>query len=334
MGKINVAIIGVGNCASSLVQGVHFYRTPSDEEVDPRAHARQPRRLSHQRHQLRRRLRHRQEQGRQGPVGGHLHAAEQHLQVRDVPHDGRARAPRHDPRRPGQVPLARSSRRRPARPPTSSASCRDTKTDVVLNYLPVGSEEATKWYVEQVLDAGCGLVNCIPVFIAREHVLAEALRGARPAHHRRRHQVAGRRHDRPPRADPALPRPRRPPRPHLPAQLRRQHRLPEHAGARAPGVEEDLQDQRRHLAARLRAARRRHPRRPQRLRAVAARPQVVLHPHGRHDLRQRAAEPGAEAGGLGQPQLRRRGHRRHPLLQAGAGPRHHGRRSSGPRPTS
>ena len=43
-----------------------------------------------------------------------------------------------------------------------------TKTDVVLNYLPVGSEEATKWYIEQVLTAGCGFVNCIPVFIARE----------------------------------------------------------------------------------------------------------------------------------------------------------------------
>jgi myo-inositol-1-phosphate synthase len=40
--------------------------------------------------------------------------------------------------------------------------------DVVINYLPVGSEEATKWYVEQVLQAGCALVNCIPVFIARE----------------------------------------------------------------------------------------------------------------------------------------------------------------------
>jgi Myo-inositol-1-phosphate synthase len=45
---------------------------------------------------------------------------------------------------------------------------KDTKTDVVVNYLPVGSEMATKWYVEQVLEAGCALVNCIPVFIARE----------------------------------------------------------------------------------------------------------------------------------------------------------------------
>ena len=45
---------------------------------------------------------------------------------------------------------------------------KDTATDVVVNYLPVGSEAATKWYVEQVLEAGCALVNCIPVFIARE----------------------------------------------------------------------------------------------------------------------------------------------------------------------
>jgi myo-inositol-1-phosphate synthase len=44
----------------------------------------------------------------------------------------------------------------------------DTQTDVVVSYLPVGSEQATKWYVEQILEAGCGFVNCIPVFIARE----------------------------------------------------------------------------------------------------------------------------------------------------------------------
>lgn len=45
---------------------------------------------------------------------------------------------------------------------------KDTKTDVVINYLPVGSENATKWYVEQILEAHCALVNCIPVFIGRE----------------------------------------------------------------------------------------------------------------------------------------------------------------------
>jgi myo-inositol-1-phosphate synthase len=45
---------------------------------------------------------------------------------------------------------------------------RSTRTDVVVSYLPVGSEMATKWYVEQVLEAGCGFINCIPVFIASQ----------------------------------------------------------------------------------------------------------------------------------------------------------------------
>ena len=70
---------------------------------------------------------------------------------------------------------------------------KETKADVVVNYLPVGSEEATKWYVEQVLEAGCGLVNCIPVFIAREPYWQRRFAEKRPAHHRRRHQEPGRR---------------------------------------------------------------------------------------------------------------------------------------------
>jgi len=45
---------------------------------------------------------------------------------------------------------------------------RETKTDVVVSYLPVGSEAAAKWYAEQILEAGCAMVNCMPVFIARE----------------------------------------------------------------------------------------------------------------------------------------------------------------------
>jgi myo-inositol-1-phosphate synthase len=45
---------------------------------------------------------------------------------------------------------------------------KDTNTDLIINYLPVGSEMATKWYVEQALEAGVGFINCIPVFIARE----------------------------------------------------------------------------------------------------------------------------------------------------------------------
>ena len=53
---------------------------------------------------------------------------------------------------------------------------KDTKTDVVINFLPVGSEMATKWYVQHILDAGCGMVNCIPVFIARENYWQERFR--------------------------------------------------------------------------------------------------------------------------------------------------------------
>jgi myo-inositol-1-phosphate synthase len=54
-----------------------------------------------------------------------------------------------------------------------------TRTDVVVSYLPVGSEQATKWYVEQVLEAGCGFVNCIPVFIAREKYWDNRFKAAR-----------------------------------------------------------------------------------------------------------------------------------------------------------
>src|ERR671920_350125 len=54
----------------------------------------------------------------------------------------------------------------------------DTHTDVVVSYLPVGSEQATKWYVEQVLEAGCGFVNCIPVFIASENYWANRFQKA------------------------------------------------------------------------------------------------------------------------------------------------------------
>src|SRR5207237_1888873 len=56
----------------------------------------------------------------------------------------------------------------PGEPDDVVGILRDTKTDVVVNYLPVGSEAATKWYTEQVLEAGCAMVNCMPIFIARE----------------------------------------------------------------------------------------------------------------------------------------------------------------------
>ena len=56
---------------------------------------------------------------------------------------------------------------------------KETKTDVVVSYLPVGSEMATKWYVEQILEAGCAFVNCIPVFIASQEYWAKRFREAK-----------------------------------------------------------------------------------------------------------------------------------------------------------
>jgi myo-inositol-1-phosphate synthase len=55
---------------------------------------------------------------------------------------------------------------------------RDAKADVLVCYLPVGSEQATKWYVEQALAAGVGFVNCLPVFIAREDYWDKRFRAA------------------------------------------------------------------------------------------------------------------------------------------------------------
>ena len=85
------------------------------------------------------------------------------IKFADVPQARRHGAARHDARRPRQVPVARSSRRRPARPPTSSSILQGRpKADVLVIYLPVGSEKATKWYVEQALQAGVRLRQLHP----------------------------------------------------------------------------------------------------------------------------------------------------------------------------
>lgn len=165
--KVRVAIIGVGNCASALVQGVWYYRdVPDDASVPGLMHV------------------------RLGPyhvrdieftaafdidankVGKDLAEAiftppNNTLKFADVPklgvkvyrgmtHDGIGRY------------LSGIIRKAPGPTDNIVRILRDTGTDVVVNFLPVGSEEATKWYVEQVLDAGCAFVNGIPVFIARE----------------------------------------------------------------------------------------------------------------------------------------------------------------------
>jgi len=166
-GKVRVAIVGVGNCASSFVQGVQYYQNAKAGERVPG-------------------LMHVDLGGYHisdiefsaafdidaDKVGKDLSQAvfsgqNNTVKFSDVPrldvpvyrgmtHDGIGKY------------LSQVITKAPGETADVVKILQDTKTDVVVSYLPVGSEEATKWYVEQVLAAGCGFVNCIPVFIARE----------------------------------------------------------------------------------------------------------------------------------------------------------------------
>jgi len=165
--KVRVAIIGVGNCASSFVQGVHFYKDAQDTDFVPG-------------------LMHVNLGGYHisdiefsaaididaNKVGKDLAGAiytkpNNTFKFCDVPKTGVVvrRGMTHDGL--GKY-LSQIITKAPGDTVDIVKLLKDTKTDVVVSYLPVGSEEATKWYVEQILDAGCGFVNCIPVFIARE----------------------------------------------------------------------------------------------------------------------------------------------------------------------
>ena len=165
--KVRVAIIGVGNCASALVQGVHYYRNAKDTDFVPG--------LMHV---------------RLGDyhvsdieftaafdidankVGKDLSEAiftypNNTYKFSDVPYTGCCvnRGMTHDGL--GKY-LSQIIKKAPGQTSDIVKILKDTQTDVVVSYLPVGSEQATKWYVEQILQAGCAFVNCIPVFIARE----------------------------------------------------------------------------------------------------------------------------------------------------------------------
>jgi myo-inositol-1-phosphate synthase len=167
--KVRVAIVGVGNCACSLVQGVHYYR-----DADPAA-----------------------------TVPGLMHVDLGGYHVRDIEFTaafdidaekvgkdlGEAIwSGQNNTIKFAEVPeqlgvtvqrgmthdglgkyLSQKITKAPGETADIVSILRDTHTDIVVSYLPVGSEQATKWYVEQVIEAGCGFVNCIPVFIAREN---------------------------------------------------------------------------------------------------------------------------------------------------------------------
>jgi myo-inositol-1-phosphate synthase len=165
--KVRVAIVGVGNCASSFVQGVQHYRDADPAERVPG-------------------LMHVDLGGYHvgdieftaafdidaEKVGKDLSEAiwagqNNTIKFADVPNLGVPvhRGMTHDGL--GKY-LKEKITKASGETDDIVGILEETKTDVVVSYLPVGSEQATKWYVEQILEAGCGFVNCIPVFIAKE----------------------------------------------------------------------------------------------------------------------------------------------------------------------
>lgn len=167
IGKIRVAIIGVGNCASSLVQGVEFYKNAPENETVPGLmhvtlggyHIRDIEFSAAFDVNVTKVGKDLSEAIYAQPNNTYKFAQVPHLGVnvfRGMTHDGLGKY------------LKEVITKAPGPTDDIVGILRDTKTDVVINYLPVGSEMATKWYVEQVLEAGCGFVNCIPVFIASQ----------------------------------------------------------------------------------------------------------------------------------------------------------------------
>ena len=176
-GKINVAIIGVGNCASSLVQGVELYKDAAEGDEIP---------------------------GIMHPVfGGYSISDINFVAAFDVDKNKVGKdlseaifAEPNNTYRFTEVPglgvpvdrgmthdglgkyLSQVIEKAPGPTVDVAQVLRDRDVDVVVNYLPVGSEEATKWYVEQVLDAKVAMVNCLPVFIAREQYWGDRFRRA------------------------------------------------------------------------------------------------------------------------------------------------------------
>lgn len=163
--KVRVAIVGVGNCASSLVQGVQYYGDAPEDSFIPGLmhpelggyHIRDVEFSAAFDIDTNKVGRDLSEAIFTGPNNTVKFADVPHLDVpvqRGMTHDGLGRY------------LSEVIEKADGSTVDVAEVLKATGTDVVVNYLPVGSEEATKWYVEQVLQAGCGFVNCVPVFIA------------------------------------------------------------------------------------------------------------------------------------------------------------------------
>ena len=319
--KVRVAIVGVGNCANSFIQGVQYYKDadPADE-VPGLMHV---------------------------ELGGYHVRDVEFVAAFDIDQEKVGKdlseaiwSGQNDTIKFADVPnlgvkvergmtldgLGKYLKQKITKAPGETADVvgilKDTKADVLVCYLPVGSEDATKWYVEQALAAGVGFVNCLPVFIAREDywdkrfedaglpIIGDDIKsqvGATIVHR----QLARLFHDRGVRLERTC-------------QLNvggnmdffnmlERERLDSKKISKTNAVTSIMGHE-------LDAGQR--PRRPVRLRAVADRPQVGPHPPRGQSLRRRAADRRAEARGLGLAELRRRRHRRGAADQAGAQQRH------------
>jgi myo-inositol-1-phosphate synthase len=163
--KVRVAIIGVGNCASSLVQGVQYYKEATDDaEIPGLMHA------TVGSYHVRDIEFTAAFDVVEGKVGKDLSEAiwahpNNTIKFAEVPHLNVpvSRGMTHD----GLGKYVKTVVKKAPGPTDNIVKIlKDTGTDVIVNFMPVGSEMATKWYVEQALEAGCAFVNGIPVFIA------------------------------------------------------------------------------------------------------------------------------------------------------------------------
>src|SRR5215510_12895484 len=170
--KVRVAIIGVGNCASSLVQGVQFYKNAKNDDVIPGIM--HPKIGDYHIKDIEFTLGIDVNAAKVGkdlseaifaePNNTYKFADVPKLNVpvvRGMTHDGLGKY------------LSGVIKKAPGATADIAGLLKETQTDVVVNFLPVGSEEATKWYVEQVIRAGCAFVNGIPVFMASQHYSAK-----------------------------------------------------------------------------------------------------------------------------------------------------------------
>jgi myo-inositol-1-phosphate synthase len=166
--KVRVAVIGVGNCASSFVQGIHYYWNADPKDSVPGLmhvdlggyHVRDVEfsaAFDVDAEKVGKDLSDAIFSGQNNTIKFDVEVPQLGIEVqRGMTHDGLGKY------------LSKKIKKAPGPTADIVQILRDTRTDVVVSYLPVGSEQATKWYVEQVLEAGCAFVNCIPVFIARE----------------------------------------------------------------------------------------------------------------------------------------------------------------------